>query len=53
MALLAVATWHVLDLGRHSNLAMSMYFIILAVSGELLLLKTYILKPAKTKKASL
>lgn len=52
MALLAVATWHVVDLGRHSDLAMSIYFIILAVSGELLLLKTYILKPAKTKKAS-
>lgn len=52
MVLLAVATWHVLDLGRHSNLAMSMTFIILAVSGELLLLKTYILKPAETKKAA-
>ena len=52
MFILAVVTWHVIDLGRHADLAMSIYFIILAVSGELLILKTYILKPKKTKRIS-
>jgi len=50
MFILAVVTWHVIDLGRHADLAMSIYFIILAVSGELFLLKTYILKPAKVRR---
>ena len=52
MVILAVVTFHVIDLGRHADLAMSIYFIILAVSGELLLLKTYILKPAKGERTS-
>ena len=41
---IVVATWHAIDLGRHTDLAMSIYMIILAGSGVLLLLKTYLLK---------
>jgi predicted ferric reductase len=50
MLFIAAATWHVVDLGRHTDLAMSIYMIILAVSGVLLLLKTYILKPLKERR---
>ena len=52
MVIFAVATWHVVDLGRHADLAMSIYFIILAVSGEVFLLKNHILKPAKARRTS-
>ena len=52
MVILAVVTFHVIDLGRHADLAISIYFIILAVSSELLLLKTYILKPVKGERTS-
>lgn len=38
MLLLTIATWHVINLGRHSNLAVSVYIIIIAVGGILLLL---------------
>ena len=44
---ISFAAFHALDLGRHTNLAMSIYIIILAVSGILLLLKTYFFKPSK------
>ena len=52
MVILAVATFHAIDLGRHADLAMSIYFVILAVCAELSLLKTYILKPAKGERIS-
>lgn len=45
-----LATWHAIDLGRHTDRAMSAYMIILAAGGVLLLVKTYILKPAKDRK---
>lgn len=44
------ATWHAIDLGRHTDLPMSIFMIILAASGALLLLRTYILKPSKTQR---
>ncbi len=47
MLFISVATYHAIDLGRHTNLALSMYMIVLAVSGILLLVKTYIVKPSK------
>lgn len=49
MVVLFVSSLHVLNLGRHSNLAMSIYFIILAISGELLILKTYRLELSKAQ----
>ena len=42
-----VATWHVIDMGRHSSLVTSLFISILTVSGILLLLKTYTLKKSK------
>ena len=45
-----LATWHAIDLGRHTDRAMSVYMIVLAAGGILLLVKTYILKPSKDRK---
>ncbi len=47
---ISTATWHVIDLVRHSNLAMSILIGMLAACGLLLLLKTYTFK--KSKKTS-
>jgi predicted ferric reductase len=35
------AAWHVIDLGRHASLAMSVFIAILTAGGVLLLLRTY------------
>jgi len=40
-----VASWHAIDLGRHTNVPMSVFIIILSGSGVILLLKTYFSKP--------
>ncbi|MCF8068967.1 MAG: ferric reductase-like transmembrane domain-containing protein [Desulfobacterales bacterium] len=45
---ISIAAWHVIDLGRHSNLAMSILISMLAAGGILLLLKTYIFKKQKS-----
>ena len=42
---IAIATWHAIDLGRHTDKNMSILFILLAAGGVLLLLKTYFPKP--------
>ena len=47
------ATWHALDLGRHMNRPMSIYMIIVATGGVMLLLKILIVKPSKDKKEAL
>jgi predicted ferric reductase len=47
---ISFATFHVIDLGRHTNLAMSVYMIILAVSGVVLLLITYSKVPDKLER---
>jgi len=44
MLFIATAAWHVIDLGRHANPAMSILISMLAAGGILLLLKTYIFK---------
>lgn len=44
---ISISAWHVVDLGRHADMAMSIYMIILAISGVSLLLRTYILEPGK------
>ncbi len=41
--------WHAIDLGRHTNVAMSAYFILLAVAGIGLLARLYWLTPTKKK----
>ncbi|KAA3612663.1 MAG: FAD/NAD(P)-binding:oxidoreductase [Calditrichaeota bacterium] len=51
MVFVAVATWHVINLGRHANLAMSIYLITITTGSEMLILKTYFFKPAKVRLA--
>ncbi len=36
-----VASWHAINLGRHTNVPMSIFILIIATSGIALLLKTY------------
>jgi predicted ferric reductase len=40
MLFISTAAWHAIDLGRHSNLAMSIFISMLTAGGILLLLKT-------------
>ena len=44
---ICIATWHVINLGRHSNLAMATFITILTAGGILLLLRTYTVKRTK------
>ena len=46
---LSIATWHVLDLGRHSNLVMSIFLILITTGGILLLLNTYFFNDSKNR----
>ncbi len=41
---IAAATWHAIELGRHTDKAMSAFMMIMAAGGVLLLLKTYFIK---------
>jgi predicted ferric reductase len=45
-AFIIFACWHAIDLGRHTNRLLSIYIVVLALSGTLLLLKDYILPTA-------
>ena len=47
IAFVTIATWHAVDLGRHTNGPISIAMIILAGVGVLLLLKTYIMDSFK------
>jgi len=47
MLFISIATWHVIDLGRHATPAMSVLITILSAVGVLLLLQTYSLKISK------
>lgn len=38
------ATWHVINIGRHSNASFTMYYLIAVVSGMYYLVKTYVFK---------
>lgn len=42
---ITLATWHALDLGRHTDLPMSVYMIALAGLGVFQLLRIYLIKP--------
>ncbi len=48
IAFITLATLHAMDLGRHTDLPMSLYMGAIAGIGILLLLRTYLFKPAKT-----
>lgn len=41
------ATWHVINLGRHSNTSFSIYYTLMVVSGFYYLLNTYLFKTSK------
>jgi predicted ferric reductase len=47
MAFILLATWHAMDLGRHTDLPMSLYMGAIAGLGILFLLRTYLFNPAK------
>jgi predicted ferric reductase len=49
IAFILTASLHVMDMGRHINKSMAILITILSISGVLLLLKTYIFKPAQQK----
>lgn len=38
------ATWHVITLGRHSNMPFSMYYVLTVASGIIYLLRVYLFK---------
>lgn len=44
---IVIATWHSVDLGRHTNTSISLYFIIMATIASLVLLKLYIFPNTK------
>jgi predicted ferric reductase len=44
---IATATWHVLKLGRHIDTAMTVFILIVATGGVILLLQTYSLPSIK------
>ncbi len=44
---ITLASWHVIDMGRHTDLPMSLYMGVIAGVGVLLLLKTYLFNPVK------
>jgi len=41
IAFVVLATWHVVDLGRHTDMILASYIIILSAIGVLLLVRTY------------
>lgn len=43
------ATWHVINIGRHSNTPLSIYYVLIVASGTVYLLRTY-LKLQKNEK---
>jgi len=47
MLFVATATWHVLLLGRHADLSLSIYLLALAILSILVLTRTYIVNPGK------
>jgi predicted ferric reductase len=47
MLFIITATWHVINLGRHSNNPFSIYYLLAVVSGLYFLLKTYAFKTSK------
>lgn len=51
ISFIILATWHAMDLGRHTDLPMSLYMGAIAGLGVLLLLRTYLSKPIKNSEA--
>ena len=47
MLFIITATWHVINMGRHSNTPFSIYYVLMVTSGIFYLLKTYLFKTSK------
>jgi len=47
---IATATWHVINMGRHSNTPFLIYYILIVVSGIFYLLNSYLSKTSKNEK---
>ena len=47
MLFIITATWHVINMGRHSNTPFSIYYILMVASGIFYLLRTYLFKTSK------
>jgi predicted ferric reductase len=47
---IATATWHVINIGRHSNTSFSIYYLLIVVSGIFYLLNSYFFKTLKNEK---
>jgi len=47
MLFIITATWHVINIGRHSNNPFSIYYVLVVASGIFYLLRTYLLKTSK------
>lgn len=48
IAFISLASWHAMDLGRHTDLPMSVYMGVIATLGVLLLSRTYVFQLSKT-----
>ena len=44
------ATWHVIDIGRHSNTSFLVYYVLIVATGVYALLRTYLFKTTKSSK---
>jgi len=44
------ATWHVINIGRHSNTSFSIYYVLIVAAGVYSLLRTYLFKTSKSSK---
>jgi hypothetical protein len=47
MLFVVTVTWHVVNIGRHSNSAFSTYYVLMVASGIFYLLNTYLFKTSK------
>ena len=47
MLFIITATWHVINIGRHSNTSFLIYYVLIVASGIFYLLKTYLFKTSK------
>ena len=47
MLFIITATWHVINMGRHSNTPFSIYYVLMVASGIFYLLRTYLYKTTK------
>lgn len=47
MFFIITGTWHVINMGRHSNTSFSLYYLVAVASGIYYLLRTYLFKTSK------